>query len=85
MNLTQISGWGFAAGLIGLALLLFGLQWLRVRHRRVEVVTTLFWREAIEETRACVLWQRFRHPWAYLLSLLIVGLLWLAWAGPEDK
>ena len=83
MRFSQISGLGFGLGLLGLALLLFVLQWLRVRHRQVEVVTTLFWREAIEESRARVLWQRFRHPWAYLGILSIAALMWLAWAGPE--
>ncbi len=85
MILSLASWWTFAAGLSGLALLLLGLQFLRVRHRRVEVVTTLFWKEAMEESRARVLFPRFRHPWAYLLALAIVGLIWLAWAGPESR
>lgn len=83
MNLTWLSGAAFAGGLAVLAGVLFALQRLRVRHREVEVVTTLFWREAIEETRARVLVQRFRHPWAYLLVLLVASLLWFAVAGPE--
>jgi len=75
-----------SAGLVGLGVLalaggLFLLQQLRVRQREVDVVTTLFWRQALEESRARVLRQRFRHPWAYLLLLAIASLLWLAVAG----
>jgi hypothetical protein len=83
MNLSWLSGAAFAGGIAALAALLFALQRLRVRHREVEVVTTLFWREAIEETRARVFVQRFRHPWAYVLVLCIASLMWLAAAGPR--
>ena len=73
-----------ALGLLGLAVLavgLFLLQRIRVRHRQVQVETTLFWQQAVEESRARVLTQRFRHPWTYVLLLLISSLLWLAFAG----
>ncbi|MCP3915533.1 MAG: hypothetical protein GY711_08265 [bacterium] len=72
-------------GLAALAGALFLLQRLRVRHREVEVPTVLFWREAIEEARARVLVQRFRHPLAYLLFVAIAGLLWVAFAGPRTE
>lgn len=83
MSLSWLSAGVFAAGLAGLAGFLFLLQRLRVRHRDVEVVTTLFWREAVLDTRARVLVQRFRHPWAYVLVLAIASLAWLAVAGPR--
>ena len=51
MNLTSIGPGLFAAGLVGLAGGLYALQRLRVRHREQVVVTTLFWREEIEEQR----------------------------------
>lgn len=73
------------AGLGALAALLFALQRLRVRHRDVTVVTTLFWRVAAEEAPARSFVERFRHPWAYALFLLIVSLLWLAFSGPEPS
>ena len=69
------------AGLAAVAGLLYALQRLRVRHREVEVETTLFWKQAIEESRARVLTQRFRHPWTYALLLAICSLLWLSFAG----
>jgi hypothetical protein len=68
-------------GLLAIAAALFALQRLRVRHQQVEVETTLFWKQAIEESRARVLTQRFRHPWTYALLLLICALLWLSFAG----
>lgn len=73
----------FAAGLAALAAALFALQRLRVRHREVRVPTVIFWREAVEESRARVLVRRFRHPWAYALILAAASLLWLAAAGPR--
>lgn len=60
---------------------LYWLQRLRVRHREVPVVTALFWREAVEETRARELKLRFRHPFAYLFILAISAALWFAAAG----
>ena len=83
MSFSWLSPLAFGAGLAALAGGLYLLQRLRVRHRVVEVPTTLFWREAIEETRARVLVQRFRHPWTYVLLLTIATLLWFAVAGPR--
>ena len=51
-----------------------------MRHRRVETVTTLFWRQAIQESRARVWVQRFRHLAAFLLILAIAWLSWLSLA-----
>lgn len=85
MNLTSIP-WGVAlAGWAAIAGGLYLLQRLRVQHREVEVPTTLFWREAVEETRARVLVRRFRHPWAYLLLLGIGSLMWFAAAGLRSE
>ena len=85
MNFVNLPLWGIGAGLAALAGGLFLLQMLRVRHRQVDVPTTMFWREAVEESRARVLRQRFRHPWTYVLLLLIAVLLWLAIAGLTAK
>lgn len=71
------------AGIAALAGILYLLQRLRVRHRPVRVVSTLFWREAVEEARARVLVERFRHPLAYLLLLGIVTLVWFAATGVD--
>jgi len=83
MSLTNLSLTPFLIGLAAIAALLVILQLLRVRYQREDVVTTMFWREAIEESRARVLLKRFRHPWAYLLVFAIAALLWLALAEPQ--
>lgn len=85
MNLTGLSPALFGLGLAALAGVLFWLQRLRVRYREQVVLTTLFWQEAKEEARARSLMERFRHPLAYLLALLLVGLAWLGFAQPEGN
>ena len=83
MNFANLPLAGVLAGLAGLAAVLYALQRLRIRHRQVTVATTLFWKVAAEEAPARTLRERFRHPWAYALILLITALLWLAFAAPE--
>lgn len=84
MNLTTIGPLGFLLGLAALAGGLFLLQRLRVRHREIVVVTTMFWREALDEQRARTLVERFRHPLTYLLVLAIASLIWLGVARPDS-
>ncbi len=74
---------GILLGLAGIAGALYLLQRLRVRHREVPVVTTLFWKQAVEETRARVFVRRFRHWPAYVLFCAIGALLWLGFAQPR--
>lgn len=83
MNLEFLSPLGFAGGLAVLAGALFMLHRLRVRHREVIVPTTLFWKQAQEDTLARKLTAIFRHPRAYLFVLAILALLLLAVAGPS--
>jgi len=85
MNLTQLGPGAFALGLAALAGGLFLLQRLRVRHREEVVMTTMFWREALQEHRARTLVERFRHPLSYLLALAIAGLFWLGVARPDQS
>jgi hypothetical protein len=83
MSLLALSLPLYLLGLPVLAGLLYLLHRLRIRHRRLEVVTTLFWQEAIEEARARVFVQRFRHPLVYAFLLLIALLLWTGFADPQ--
>ncbi|MCP5021928.1 MAG: hypothetical protein GY930_09120 [bacterium] len=83
MNLEFLSPLGFAGGLAVLAGALYMLHRLRVRHREVIVPTTLFWKQAQEDTLARKLTAVFRHPRAYLFVLAILALLLLAIAGPS--
>ena len=74
------------ATLIGIGVIALGLallQYLRVQHREIEVVSTLFWQAAVKETRARVFVQKFRHWPAWLLLVLIASLLWILLAGPS--
>lgn len=83
MTFGGFSAVTFWLGLAVLGGVLAALQFLRVRHREVPVATTLFWRQALEETRARVFRHRFRHLGAWMLLFLICGLLWLACARPQ--
>ncbi|MCP4242901.1 MAG: hypothetical protein GY772_20290 [bacterium] len=83
MNLEFLSPLGFAGGLAVLAGALYMLHRLRVRHREVIVPTTLFWKQAQEDTLARKLTATFKHPRAYLFVLAILALLLFAVAGPS--
>lgn len=83
MTFAQLTPFWVAAGALGLAGALVLAQRLRVRHQPRVVVTTLFWKEALEEARARVFVRRFRHPLAFLLVLIISLLMWLGFAEPR--
>ncbi|MCF6214915.1 MAG: BatA domain-containing protein [Emcibacter sp.] len=83
MNFQMISQSGFLLSIAGLAALVALLQILRIRYKSVPVVTNMFWREVLADAPVRSFWQKFRHLWAYLLSLLIVLLLFLAFADPQ--
>ena len=85
MNFINLSPLAVIGGIVSLAALTFVLQWLRIRHRRQKVVTMMFWREAVEDTRVRTFWHRFRHLWPYLMVLAICSLLWIAFAEPETR
>ena len=84
MSFAMLSSLSVGLGLAGLAGLLFALQRLRVQSNELVVATTMFWRAAVREAPVRVFMRRFRHVLAYLLTLLIAGLLWLAFAGPQS-
>ena len=71
------------AGIAAIAVGLWLLQRLRVRHREVEVLTTLFWKDALQETRARVFTRRFRHWRAWALLVVIASLLWVLLGQPH--
>ena len=77
------AGW-IMAGVGILAVGLWLLQRLRVQHREVEVLSTLFWDAAIEETRARVFVRKFRHWWAWLLLVGIASLMWILLGEPRQ-
>ncbi len=83
MSFTLFSTFSTLIGVGVIAIGLALLQRLRVQHREIEVVSTLFWRAAVKETRARVFVRRFRHWQAWLFLVLIASLLWLLLAGPN--
>ncbi|MEM7316704.1 MAG: VWA domain-containing protein, partial [Planctomycetota bacterium] len=68
--------------LLGLALPIILLYILKVRLRRVEVSTNLFWRQIYEEKPPRSIWQYFRHLLSLLLQLLLLALLAFSVADP---
>lgn len=68
---------------IAIGAALYVLQQLKVRYKVVVLPTSLFWRQAVANTPVRILRKRFRYWLAYLLSLLIALLLWLAAAQPH--
>ncbi|MFN3193766.1 MAG: hypothetical protein ACE361_24850 [Aureliella sp.] len=83
MSFLLLPATAVAAGAAILGVLLWALQRLRVQHREIEVVSTLFWQAAVKETRARVFVRRFRHWPAWLLLFSIASLLWMLLANPS--
>ncbi len=83
MSFANLPWVGVLLGLLGLAAALFLLQQLRSRFREITLPTTMFWATAAREAPVRVFRERFRHPLAYLLLLLIASLLWLGFAEPR--
>ena len=83
MSFTTMPGLWVLAGLAGLAAGLFVLQQLRTRYRDMTVVTTIFWKQVIDEAPVRKFREKFRHPLAYALILAIASLLWLSFADPQ--
>ncbi|MBN2491194.1 MAG: hypothetical protein JXQ29_10150 [Planctomycetes bacterium] len=85
MTLLGLSPLVLAALIAAAAAALFALHHLRVRPEIRRVPTLLFWKEAVEETRARTLPGRFRHPRTFLFLAALAALLALALAEPETK
>jgi len=77
-----MSIWFFGGLAVLAAVLHAALQYLRIRPRKVRVITTLFWRQAADQAQARTLFEHFRHPRTYLLLLAVSLLLLLALAKP---
>jgi hypothetical protein len=55
---------------------------LRIRLRRVDVPTHLFWGQVFPESRRAALWGRLQHAGSLLVQLLLLALLAFALAEP---
>lgn len=82
MSFAGIPGWAVGLLIAGSAAVLAVLHLLHVRPRRVRVVTTLFWQQALSEARPRMLTGRLRNLPTYLLLLLICTLIALALGRP---
>jgi len=82
MTFTGIPFWAVASIAVGAAGALVVLHLLRVRRRQMRVVTTMFWRQAAEESRARSLIERFRYPLTWAMLTLICTLIALALGKP---
>lgn len=84
MILNTFSVTTLLAGSVLLALVLYGLQRLRVRQRVLKLPTAALWQQAVQDTSLRVLGKTFRYWLAYLLSLILVLLLWFSAAEPKQ-
>lgn len=68
--------------LAALALPIIAFYILKVRMRRINVSTNLFWKQIFEEKPPRSIWQNFRHWLSLLLQLFLLASLVLAFADP---
>jgi hypothetical protein len=83
MNFFGLSPAAFAIGALVAAGALAVLHLLRVRLRRQEVDTLLFFRAAAAVQRPRSLLAKFSRPLAYLFGLLLLLTAWTAFADPR--
>ena len=69
--------------LFGLAIPIVALYILRLRRRREQVSTLMFWEELFRERQTTSLFQRLKHLLSLLLQLLFLALLVLSIARPQ--
>src|SRR5690348_8612093 len=81
---TPLGGvdWGVLAGI---PVAIIALYFLKLRHRPVQVPSTLLWRRSIEDLHVNSLFQRLRRNLLLFLQLLAVLLTMLALAGLRVK
>jgi hypothetical protein len=76
---------GFQAALLALvtAGAIIGLYFLKLRHRRMVVASSLLWSRVLDERQAQSLWEKLRRLISILAAVLIGLLIALAVARPE--
>lgn len=83
MSFASLPLWAVLIGAGALAALLFVLQILKARQKRVRIAAAGLWAQAARVAPLRVFRQRFERWLAYLLILAIALLLWTAGARPE--
>ena len=76
---------GFQAALLALitAGAIVGLYFLKLRHRRVVIASSLLWGRVLAERQAQSLWEKLRRVVSIIAAVLIGLLIALAVARPE--
>ncbi|QJD66654.1 hypothetical protein HG421_02210 [Xanthomonas campestris pv. badrii] len=72
-----------AAGAAILLVLVTALYLLKVRRRSIALAGATLWQQALRQVPPRLLGSRWHRPLGWLLSLLLVWLLWLAAAAPQ--
>lgn len=78
--MTWLHPWGWLW--LGMAVPLVLLYILRIRRRRYQAPTLLFWEEVFQDSKPRAWWQRFRSLLSLMLQLLLLALLAAAIADP---
>src|SRR4051812_6373268 len=81
MGLTN--PWAFFWAGLAIPIVIFYI--LKIRMRRVQVSTVMFWEQIFEEKRPRSIWQQLRHLLSLLLQLAFLMLLVLALVDPFFK
>ena len=76
---------GFQAALLALitAGVIVALYFLKLRHRRVFVASSLLWGRVLDEHQAYSLWEKLRRLISIILAVVIGLLIAMAVARPE--
>jgi hypothetical protein len=83
VSFVSLPFWAVLAGAVALAALLFVLQILKARQKRVRIAAAGLWAHAARVAPLRVFRQKFLRWLAYLLILAIALLMWAAGARPE--
>jgi hypothetical protein len=78
--MTWLNPLAWLWGLLALPLIL--LYILRIRRRKVQVPTVMFWNQVFQESKPRAWWQQLRHLVSLLLQLLFLFLLVMALTDP---
>src|SRR5215510_9300363 len=83
--MTFLALTGFQTALLALvtAGAIVGLYFLKLRHRRMVVASSLLWRRVLDERQAQSLWEKLRRLISIVAAVLIGLLIALAVARPE--
>src|SRR5436853_4321110 len=83
MNFLAVTGFQAALLALATAAAIIALYFLRLRHRRVFVASSLLWGRVLDEQQAHSLWEKLRRILSIALAVAIGLLIAMAVARPE--